>query len=102
MILKVKNGALGGIRTPDPLVRSQVLYPTELPAQVLKSGDFTDFGGALPVFLRFFIGLLVYVLSLAMTARMTEQFVRDRFTAARNFIRSRSAPPQDDFIASGH
>ena len=25
-------GALGGIRTPDTLVRSQVLYPTELPA----------------------------------------------------------------------
>ena len=24
-------GALGRIRTPDPLVRSQVLYPTELP-----------------------------------------------------------------------
>ena len=96
------HGALGGIRTPDPLVRSQVLYPTELPAQVLKSGDFTDFGGALPVFLRFFIGLLVYVLSLAVTTRMTEQFVRDRFTAARYFIRRRSAPPQDDFIASGH
>ncbi len=27
------NGALGGIRTPDHLVRSQVLYPTELPAR---------------------------------------------------------------------
>ena len=27
-------GALGGIRTPDPLVRSQVLYPTELRARV--------------------------------------------------------------------
>ncbi len=27
------NGALGRIRTPDPLVRSQVLYPTELPAR---------------------------------------------------------------------
>ena len=26
-------GALGGSRTPDHLVRSQVLYPTELPAQ---------------------------------------------------------------------
>ena len=24
-------GALGGIRTPGPLIRSQVLYPTELP-----------------------------------------------------------------------
>ena len=27
------NGALGRIRTPDPLIRSQVLYPTELPAR---------------------------------------------------------------------
>ena len=26
-------GALGGIRTPDRLVRSQELYPAELPAQ---------------------------------------------------------------------
>lgn len=26
-------GALGRIRTPDPLIRSQVLYPTELPAR---------------------------------------------------------------------
>ena len=25
-------GVLGGIRTPDPLVRSQILYPTELQA----------------------------------------------------------------------
>ncbi len=24
------NGALGKIRTPDPLIRSQVLYPAEL------------------------------------------------------------------------
>ncbi len=29
------NGALGEIRTPDPLVRSQVLYPTELQARIL-------------------------------------------------------------------
>ncbi len=27
------NGAPGEIRTPDPLVRSQVLYPAELRAQ---------------------------------------------------------------------
>ena len=27
------NGAPGKIRTPDPLIRSQVLYPAELPAQ---------------------------------------------------------------------
>ncbi len=30
---KVKNGAPGRIRTSDRLVRSQVLYPTELRAQ---------------------------------------------------------------------
>ncbi len=29
---EIKDGALGRIRTPDPLVRSQILYPTELPA----------------------------------------------------------------------
>ena len=28
-------GALEGIRTPDLLVRSQTLYPTELPAHIL-------------------------------------------------------------------
>ena len=28
-----KNGGPGAIRTPDPLVRSQVLYPTELRAR---------------------------------------------------------------------
>ena len=27
-------GALEGTRTPDPLIRSQVLYPAELPAQI--------------------------------------------------------------------
>jgi hypothetical protein len=30
------NGAPGEIRTPDPLVRSQMLYPIELRAQLLK------------------------------------------------------------------
>ena len=29
------SGALEGIRTPDLLVRSQTLYPTELRAQVI-------------------------------------------------------------------
>ncbi|KTD21133.1 hypothetical protein Llon_1231 [Legionella londiniensis] len=29
-----KNGAPGRIRTSDPLVRSQILYPTELRARV--------------------------------------------------------------------
>src|SRR5690348_3396533 len=31
------NGAPGGIRTPDHLVRSQVLYPTELRARCLSA-----------------------------------------------------------------
>jgi hypothetical protein len=31
--VKVKNGAPGRIRTSDPLVRSQMLYPAELRAQ---------------------------------------------------------------------
>ena len=30
----LKFGAPGRIRTRDPLVRSQVLYPTELPARL--------------------------------------------------------------------
>ena len=33
----MKNGALGRIRTPDLLIRSQALYPAELGAQA-KSG----------------------------------------------------------------
>jgi hypothetical protein len=36
------NGAPGEIRTPDPLVRSQVLYPTELRARSQKCSDFLD------------------------------------------------------------
>tara|TARA_B100000900_G_scaffold124178_1_gene104807 strand:+ start:37 stop:213 length:177 start_codon:yes stop_codon:yes gene_type:complete len=33
---EIISGAPGEIRTPDPLVRSQVLYPAELRAQSLK------------------------------------------------------------------
>ena len=33
-VQQVVNGGLGRIRTPDPLIRSQVLYPTELPIRV--------------------------------------------------------------------
>ena len=33
----VLNGALGKIRTPDPLIRSQVLYPAELQALVIQN-----------------------------------------------------------------
>ncbi len=32
----VLTGVLGGIRTPDPLVRSQILYPTELQAHLIQ------------------------------------------------------------------
>ena len=31
--LKLGSGAPGKIRTPDPLIRSQVLYPAELPVR---------------------------------------------------------------------
>jgi hypothetical protein len=41
--LKCKFGALGRIRTPDPLIRSQVLYPTELPA---REAGFSDPNGS--------------------------------------------------------
>ena len=34
---RIRTGAPGGIRTPDHLVRSQVLYPTELRAQAQTS-----------------------------------------------------------------
>ncbi len=34
-----KNGAPGEIRTPDPLIRSQVLYPAELRAPVGTRGE---------------------------------------------------------------
>ena len=33
-------GALGGTRTPDTLVRSQVLYPAELRARIRRDGLF--------------------------------------------------------------
>ena len=34
-----RNGAPGEIRTPDPLVRSQVLYPAELRARYLRTAN---------------------------------------------------------------
>ncbi len=34
------NGAPGEIRTPDPLVRSQVLYPAELRARYFEAGNY--------------------------------------------------------------
>ncbi len=35
---KGENGAPGGIRTPNLLIRSQVLYPVELRAHCLRNG----------------------------------------------------------------
>ena len=37
-----KSGAPGEIRTPDPLVRSQMLYPAELRARSRWSKEFTN------------------------------------------------------------
>jgi hypothetical protein len=36
-----RSGAPGEIRTPDPLVRSQMLYPAELRARGLQLIQFT-------------------------------------------------------------
>ena len=35
-------GAPGAIRTPDPLVRSQILYPTELRARCIRAAHYTE------------------------------------------------------------
>jgi hypothetical protein len=40
-MLREKTGAPGEIRTPDPLVRSQMLYPAELRARRLEVIQFT-------------------------------------------------------------
>ena len=46
-------GAPGAIRTPDPLVRSQVLYPTELRARCIKRRqDYTRGVCGVQLFLR--------------------------------------------------
>lgn len=36
MVKRFSVGTPGGIRTPDPLVRSQILYPAELLALTLS------------------------------------------------------------------
>ena len=47
-------GALEGTRTPDLLVRSQLLYPTELPAHFLLLKYISTFSGKCqPLFLNF-------------------------------------------------
>ena len=42
----ISNGTPGGIRTPDPQVRSLMLYPAELPARnlLLGSGGPSQYG----------------------------------------------------------
>ena len=35
--VRLSNGAPRGIRTPDHLIRSQVLYPAELPVRYLRT-----------------------------------------------------------------
>jgi hypothetical protein len=44
VLAKEKDGAPGEIRTPDPLVRSQMLYPAELRAHWLELSQFTALG----------------------------------------------------------
>ena len=41
MLIFQEIGAAGGIRTPDPNVRSVVLYPTELRPRILRGRDLT-------------------------------------------------------------
>src|SRR5262249_48807315 len=41
LLIFQEDGAAGGIRTPDPNVRSVVLYPTELRPRILRGRDLT-------------------------------------------------------------
>src|SRR5580704_3505985 len=47
-----KNGAPGETRTPDPLVRSQMLYPTELRAHPWQPHYFTTVTSQLQLLIR--------------------------------------------------
>ncbi len=72
----MKNGAPGGTRTPDHLVRSQVLYPTELQAHcsVLVSRLLPTFSGQ-----RFALQVLASTLRVsAPAARLHPCGVRSR------------------------
>ena len=40
MLGKEMSGAPGEIRTPDPLVRSQMLYPAELRARIVELAQY--------------------------------------------------------------
>ncbi len=44
----LKDGAPGEIRTPDPLVRSQVLYPAELRAHIISIASLAEKEGFEP------------------------------------------------------
>ena len=53
-------GAPGAIRTPDPLVRSQVLYPAELRARcVFEVVHITEFASVLQVIFDFILMIAV-------------------------------------------
>ncbi len=43
-VYRGKSGAPGEIRTPDPLLRRQMLYPAELRARRLELDKFTALG----------------------------------------------------------
>jgi hypothetical protein len=70
LILKVKDGAPGEIRTPDRSVRSRVLYPAELQALNLKAG----FYGLLREFASLFC-ILSAIFSFDVRTDITEDFV---------------------------
>lgn len=44
MVYLSESGAREGIRTPDPQIRSLVLYPAELPAPLEEGDSERDFG----------------------------------------------------------
>jgi hypothetical protein len=55
MRLYWENGAPGEIRTPDPLLRRQMLYPAELRARSASESDSKAFG-AVPKIKSYSIG----------------------------------------------
>ena len=57
------GGVLEGIRTPDPLVRSQILYPTELQAHLFKCIDYNNI--SLPEMQALFSNFLKNIIDVA-------------------------------------
>ncbi len=54
----LNDGAPRGIRTPDHLIRSQVLYPAELPVRNLRTNYSFDYKQE--IFINYKIKFLVY------------------------------------------